>query len=46
MFSHVHVEPLGFKQFMHYVLPSYGLKSTHTLKRSIRQMSNSYKFFV
>ena len=35
---HVHVESLGFKQFMHDVVLGYGLKSTRTLKRSIWQM--------
>ena len=39
MLPHVHVESLGFKQFVHDVLPCYGLKSTCTLKRSIWQMN-------
>ena len=34
MLPHVHVESLGFKQFMLDVLPGYGLKSARTLKRS------------
>ena len=38
MLPHVHVESLGFKQFMHDVLPGYRLKSARTLKRSIGQM--------
>ena len=33
MLPHVHVESLGFKQFVHDVLPGYGLKSARTLKR-------------
>ena len=38
MLPHVHVESLGFKQFMHDVLPGYRLKSACTLKRSIGKM--------